>query len=1004
MLRYMTLAFVLISLSSLNPQAMADWPTYRGDAERSGYTDAALPGTLGPRWRDNTLRPPQPAWSGRDTRTPFDAAFQPVLAGGKVFYGSSVDCRIVARDAATSEPQWEFFTDAPVRFAPAVWKDRVLAVSDDGFLYCLSADDGKLLWKLRGGPRNDMLLGNGRMISRWPARGGPVVADGIVYFAAGIWPSEGIYLRAVDIETGKVLWCNDTSGSIYMAQPHGGANAHSGVSAQGHLVVADDKLLVPTGRAVPAVFDRTDGKLLYFHLQANRGSGGSDVMAAEPLFFGGRTAFKLDGGATAGSGIDPATAAVTPEGIVSARGNSIVEIQIIDKTVTDRKGIESTVPGLSEPVVLVDLGAKPACSLIVAGSTIVVGSENTIRLFDRKSKELLQTLEVDGMPYGLAVAEERLVVSTDKGRLHCFEAGFTGEEERLNNQPHVDWDSPDMDLYERAFFEIDRKCHVTEGYCLDLGCGDGQLAELLAIRTDLFVIAIDPDPKNVAKARRRLKECGLYGTRVVVHQGDPSASGYPNFCADLIVSSRSLTEGPDVVSQKEIDRLLRPGGGVACVGRPWALKKTVRAPLEGADSWTHQYADAGNSGCSDDTHAKGPLGMLWFDDLNYPMPNRHGRGPAPLVLDGRMFIEGLSGLLCVDAYNGRTIWKRPLPPMLSAYDQEHLMGTAGTGSNICVTRGGIYLAQKDFCRQIDPATGRPLTNHYAPKLPDGSEGVWSYLACVDKTLFGTLANTDHLVTHRFGRSDMSAQFTESQLLFAMDANSGRLKWTFRPERSIRNNAIAIANGRIFLIDRERSKRDDARRTEQDKTATHEPGVLIALDAQTGKTLWKQTENIYGTMLIASEKHDVLLMAYQNTRFKLDSELGGRMAAFGASDGKRLWDIAAPYASRPIVNDRTIYAQPGAWDLMTGKAKPFAFARSYGCGILAGSKHLLTYRSATLGYTDLLEGSEVTNYGGIRPGCWINAIPAGGLVLMPDATDRCSCSYLIKATIALQPMR
>ena len=33
--------------------------------------------------------------------------------------------------------------------------------------------------------------------------------DDIVYFAAGIWPSEGIYLYALDASTGKVIWVND---------------------------------------------------------------------------------------------------------------------------------------------------------------------------------------------------------------------------------------------------------------------------------------------------------------------------------------------------------------------------------------------------------------------------------------------------------------------------------------------------------------------------------------------------------------------------------------------------------------------------------------------------------------------------------------------------------------------------------------------------------------------------------------------------------------------------
>jgi hypothetical protein len=91
-------------------------------------------------------------------------------------------------------------------------------------------------------------------------------------------------------------------------------------------------------------------------------------------------------------------------------------------------------------------------------------------------------------------------------------------------------------------------------------------------------------------------------------------------------------------------------------------------------------------------------------------------------------------------------------------------------------------------------------------------------------------------------------------------------------------------------------------------------------------------------------------------------------------------------------------------LLTGQKKDFHFERSYGCGILAGSPHLLVFRSATLGYRDLRSESETENYGGIRPGCWINAIPAGGLLLLPEASNRCVCSYLIKATIALEPVQ
>ena len=48
-----------------------------------------------------------------------------------------------------------------------------------------------------------MVLGNGRMISLWPVRGGPVLQGDVLYFAAGIWPSEGIFIHAIDPVGGK---------------------------------------------------------------------------------------------------------------------------------------------------------------------------------------------------------------------------------------------------------------------------------------------------------------------------------------------------------------------------------------------------------------------------------------------------------------------------------------------------------------------------------------------------------------------------------------------------------------------------------------------------------------------------------------------------------------------------------------------------------------------------------------------------------------------------------
>jgi hypothetical protein len=128
-----------------------------------------------------------------------------------------------------------------------------------------------------------------------------------------------------------------------------------------------------------------------------------------------------------------------------------------------------------------------------------------------------------------------------------------------------------------------------------------------------------------------------------------------------------------------------------------------------------------------------------------------------------------------------------------------------------------------------------------------------------------------------------------------------------------------------------------------------------------------------------------------------------MAVFRATDGSQLWDVQADYADRPVLNGRTIYAPPGAWDLLTGRKLAFILERSYGCGIVAGCRNMLVFRSATLGYIDLTTSPATQNYGGVRPGCWIAGIPAGGILMMPDAASWCSCSYLNQGTLALRPV-
>ena len=298
------IAFVLlILLSPLHSFAAAeDWPMWRGNAQRTAVSTGALPVEFNLLWQKN-LQPRDQVWDdplNLDLMT-YDRIFEPIVVGNRLFLSFNDRDKVSAFDTDTGQELWSTFADAPVRLPPVGTTEGVFFCSDDGFLYCVEPDTGNLRWKFDGAPNRQQAIGNRRLTSAWPARGGPVIRDGTIYFAASIWPFMGTFLYGLNADSGEVEWLNDSTGSQYIKQPHS-APSFAGVAPQGALVATEKFLLVPGGRSVPAVFNRSDGSFRYFEINAaGKGIGGSFVSADESHFYvhtrkKGTRAFRLSTG------------------------------------------------------------------------------------------------------------------------------------------------------------------------------------------------------------------------------------------------------------------------------------------------------------------------------------------------------------------------------------------------------------------------------------------------------------------------------------------------------------------------------------------------------------------------------------------------------------------------------------------------------------------------------------------------------------------------------------
>ena len=729
-----------------------------------------------------------------------------------------------------------------------------------------------------------------------------------------------------------------------------------------------------------------------------------------------------------------------PGTAITLKGGKSIEQQIksTEDSIAKLKSEASLIKEWKQPV-------KGAKSIILAGNTLFVGRENEVLAIHASTGSIDWNMSVDGVVHGIVAANGFLLATTDKGRIYCFsEQGIPQQvaESSVSTKQRAGGgqiDYFDQDFSRQLLGQLDQRT----GYALVHGVGDAQLASQILRDTNFNLVCMEKDSLIAAKTRDRFNEKGLYGKRIVVHKKMGNRLPYPDFMFNFICVDIGALKGKELLLS-EYYRLLRPFGTLVIGGtkgasdslalahkpladlvassrdidrkfhslkdQQWQVIK--RGKLPGSGEWSHQYADPGNTACSEDIRISGDLRLQWYGKPGpYRMFDRHSYTTAPVYSSGRLFTLGEKILYANDAYNGRLLWEKELPSLEPRVNLPRDCGYMVTD------RDHVYLAIENNCIKVNARSGKTETEFNCPKIDDDHDYNWGYVATTDGLLFGSSVRSGNFYTEGRGPWYDDSGFNNAQdshkvlsdCLFAVDLAGNSQAWKYNGV--IINSTIAIGGDQIYFVENRNPKvlQDKSRRLSGGKEwmALH----LVALDVKTGKRVWdKDMQFEQRTPVFFSTYKDGTLIVLRSSPKSFD------LRAIDAKSGKPLWNRDhgwennhhGAHRRHPVIIGDVVYQQPLAYDLKTGKEKWSTSKVGVGgnCGTLSASSTMLFSRLSDYpGFIDLGEEMKKENLVEItRPGCWINIIPVGGMVLVPEAGSGCSCEYSIHASMGFLPRK
>jgi len=566
--------------------------------------------------------------------------------------------------------------------------------------------------------------------------------------------------------------------------------------------------------------------------------------------------------------------------------------------------------------------------------------------------------------------------------------------------------APAADSQRRQAGQILDDTGVKGGFIVHIGCGDGKLTAAMGADERYLVQGLDVDANNVQKAREHISSLNLYG-RISVDRWNGTNLPYIDNMVNLVVA--------DDIGDLQIDEILRVlvPEGVAYIrdGDEWT--KTFKIRPKDIDEWTHYLHDASNNPVAHDLAVGPPRRYQWLGSPRWARHHDHMASMSALVsTGGRLFYimdEGSRAsiqlparwfLIARDAFNGVPLWKRSM----SSWNTHRWPLKSGPAQ---VTRRLVAVGDKVYVTleldapvtALDAATGKTIRTYEDTANTEElivSDGVVFALVNDAPSKWPGYRQKFPYVWDNSRHANTDWAWDENpRHVCAVEADTGKVLW--KKDAAVAPMTLtADAQGVYF----------------------HDGQKLICLNRSTGDQIW-QSEPIGRRKIIPACFGPRLLVWRDVVVFA-----GGdrSMTAVSARTGKKLWSARHPRSGHQSPEDLLV-AGGLVWsgavavgndsgvftglDPHTGQVKKqfppdvdiyWFHHRCYPSK--ATDQYLLTSRTGIEFINPQTESWQTNHW--VRGGCIYGIMPCNGLIYAPPHSCGCYLQSKLNGFNALAP--